>query len=88
MILNFDFVAVTSRSGMQNFGEFSKTSELISKLDELRQGGKILSSDSTVFMIGYKYGRNRVPQKAGAVKLSYLAGKWAIPLNRNALSYK
>ena len=66
---------------MQDWGEFSETKQMIKKLDELREKGEILSENHTVFMIGYKYERNRVPKKVGAVKLSYLAGRWAIPLN-------
>ena len=81
MILNFDYVHVTSPSGMQEWEEFSETKQMIKKLDELRLKGQILSTNHTVFLIGYKYERNKVPKKIGAVKMSYLDGYWAIPLN-------
>lgn len=81
MILNFDYVHVTSPSGMQDWGEFSDAKQLVKKLDELREKGQILSTDYTVFMFGYKYGSNRIPKKMGAVKLSYLGGRWAVPLS-------
>ena len=50
---------------MQDWGEFSNTKQLVKKLDELREKGQILCADYTVFMIGYKYGSNRVTQKWG-----------------------
>ena len=53
MIFNYDFVSISSLSGMRDWGEYDNMEKMVSKLEELREKNELLAVDHTVLMIGY-----------------------------------
>ena len=79
MIFNYDFVSISSLSGMRDWGEYDNMEKMVSKLEELREKNELLAVDHTVLMIGYIKTSNGTIKKE-IHKLSYLNGVWALRL--------
>lgn len=82
MIFNFDFVRITSPSGMQDFGEFTDMTQMTGHLEELRKDGKLMAADHAVFMLCYnkKNAGLSTAKSAACYTLTWTAGKWMLSL--------
>ena len=63
MIFNYDFVRITSLSGMQDFGEFTNMDQVVERLEELRKAGKLLATNHAVLMVCYNDKNNGLSGK-------------------------
>ena len=79
MIFNYDFVSISSLSGMKDWGEYDSMEKMVSKLEELRVKNELLAIDHTVLMVGYKTSKG-IAKKEAVHKLSYFNGVWALRL--------
>ena len=81
MIFNYDFVCISSLSGMRDWGEYNNMEKMIHKLEELREKNELLAIDHTVLMVGYIKTSNGTFKKEGVHKLSCFNGVWALRLD-------
>lgn len=81
MILNFDYVELTSLNGFDRWGEFKSDEKMVSKLEELRKNDEIHSNNHTVLMTGFVKQKSGTNKKVGTYRLSYLNGQWVVCLN-------
>ena len=82
MIFNYDFVRITSPSGMHDFGEFTNMNQMVERLEELRKAGKLLATNHTVLMLCYNDKNNKlsVCKSSASYKLSWIEEKWLLSL--------
>ena len=81
MIFNYDFVVISSMSGI-GFRSFEAETmdKMISKLEEMRKAGEIHSTNHAVLMTGYKQPKSGLPKKQEVYKLLFIDERWMMPL--------
>jgi len=80
MIFNFNSVTLSSLSGFENWGEFSDSKKMVSRLEELRKNNEIHSKDSSVLMTGYNRSKTGTLKKVATYQLAYLDNRWVMVL--------
>ena len=81
MIFNFDFVTISSPSGLSNWGEFKEMDKMIHKLEELRINGHIHTTNNMVLMTGYINKKSGETRRIAVHKLAYLNEQWVLCFN-------
>ena len=81
MIFNYDFVTISSLSGMNGWGEFDNPQKMVEKLEELRKKGELHAINHSVLMTGYTQSSCVDVKATGSYKLSFINNEWVIRLN-------
>lgn len=81
MIFNFDFVTISSPSGLHYWGEFNEVDKMISELERLRKNNEIHTLNSYVLMAGYVRKKSGETKRITVYKLAYLDGQWVLCFN-------
>ena len=81
MIFNFDFVTISSPSGLHYWGEFSEVDKMISELERLRKNNEILTLNSSVLMTGYVRKKSGETKRITMRELANFDGQWVLCFN-------
>lgn len=81
MIFNFDFVIISSPSGLHYWGEFSEVDKMISELERLRKNNEILTLNSSVLMAGYVRKKSGETKRITVYELANFDGQWVLCFN-------